>query len=303
MTPSSSSGMYDLNNNQTLMIPIDEIQAGVNIKNIRTTFDDESVKTLAEGIFRDGLLNPIIVMQTQDANGDAIVELVAGARRLRAVQYILEVFDPAWNDGEVKCTMFVGTVEDACFLNGIENIEREEIDGADLCEWLLRQVEEYGHSQDELATRLHRSASWVSSKVTVARQGSESLMKALREGLLSVSAAYELAKSMTKEEQDKRIAQARKNAEKLITTEAAKNETDVEHVKKPSKKKLANLLAKAEQASANPKKRNAHGIAMGLRYVAGLATESEVIEAMNWEGLDAGGTGSASDDDNDDIDE
>ena len=108
---------YELDE-QTIRIEISEIRVGVNIRNIRTVFDEASTIELAESIFKDGLLNPLVVILTQDSAGTDIVELVCGARRLRAIQYIQENFDPDWNDGEVKCTQFSGSLEDASLLNG-----------------------------------------------------------------------------------------------------------------------------------------------------------------------------------------
>jgi len=268
---------------QTILLPIDEIKVGVNIKNIRTQFDNERIVELAKSIYKDGLLNPLVVTIGRDGQGNPICELVCGARRLRAIQYILAALDENWGDGEVKCTKFTGALEDAVLLNGLENIEREDVDAVDLCDWLYRMVEEAGHTQDELAERMHKSAQWISARITVHKKGSDKLKAALREGLIPFSVAYELAKQLSTEEQDKRIEQARKGREKLTLAEAEVS-GDPDRVPKPSKKKLGAALAKAERAAANPAKRNAHGVAMGLRYVLGLVSEDELEAAIQWEG-------------------
>jgi len=275
------SGIYELDE-QTVRIPVDEIRVGVNIKNIRTVFDDDQTRELAESIYKDGLMNPLVVMVTQDADGSEIVELVCGARRLRAIQHIQNNFDADWNEGAVKCTQFTGSLKDATLLNGKENIERAEVDDVDTCAWLFGLVEDHGYTQDDLAEQMHRSAQWVSARITVHRKGSEKLKQALREKLISFTVAYELAKQLSAEEQDKRIDKARKNNEKLTLSEA-EVAGDVDRVARPSKKRLAEMLSRAEQASGNPAKRNAHGVAMGLRYVLGLATEDEVTDAILWE--------------------
>lgn len=277
---------YELDD-QTVKIPIEEIKVGVNIKNIRTVFDEDRIRELAESIYNDGLLNPIVVMQATDVNGGAIVELVCGARRLRAIHWIRENLEEDWGDGEVKCTQYTGTLEDAVLLNGLENIEREEVDEVDTAAWLFRMVEEGGQTQDELAKRLRKGSQWVSTRITIHRKGTDSLKQALREGLVRVTTAYELAKQLTAEEQDKRIATARKNNEKLIKLDEAEVSGDPDKVPKPSGKKLGAILAQAERAATNPKKRNAHGAAMGIRFVLGLANEAEIIAAIQWEGEDA----------------
>lgn len=273
---------YELNP-QTLMIPINQIVSGVNITNIRTVFNENSIKELAEGIFKDGLLNPLVVMEAEDKEGDPIIELVCGARRLRAIQYIIENFDPDWGDGEVRCTQYTGSVEDAAFLNGLENIEREEVDHVDTCAWLFRMVEGNGWTQEEMAQRMRKSPQWVSMRITIHRKGTDTLKQALRDGVISISAAYELAKQLSADDQDKRVNKARKNAEKITQTEA-EVAGDPDRVPRPSKKKLGNILSKAEKAAADLKKRNAHGVAMAIRYVFGTISLEEIEQCIEWEG-------------------
>jgi ParB family transcriptional regulator, chromosome partitioning protein len=269
---------------QAVNLPIAELKVGRNIKNIRTQYDDASLKELAESIYEDGLLNPIVVMSATDPeDGADIFEVVCGSRRLRAIQWIQGNLDPDWGEGDVRCTQYGGTLEDAKVLNGVENIEREDVNPVDECEWLFRMVETEGHSQEFLAKKMHRSGQWVSLRLTIHRKGSDDLKQALREGLLSISAAYELAKNLSKEDQDKKIKQARASHEKLIKLEDAKVEGNPDKVSKPSKKRLMNMLAEAEKAGTNPKKRNAHGVAMGLRYVLGLCAEDEAKSAIQYE--------------------
>lgn len=275
--------MYDIEH-QSVDLPIEEIKVGRNIKNIRTQYDDASIKELGESIYEDGLLTPLMVMPTNDpADGADIIELVCGSRRLRAIEWIRANLDPDWGKGEVRCTQFAGTLEDAKILNAVENIEREDVGDVDTCAWLFYMVETEGKTQEELAKKMHRSGQWVSLRLTVHRKGSDELKKALNEKIISISAAYELAKNLSKEDQDKRIKQARASAEKLIKLEDAKVEGNQDKVAKPSKKKLMGMLADAEKASANPKKRNAHGLAMGLRYVLGLCSEEEAKTAIQYE--------------------
>ena len=138
---------------------------GVNIKNIRTTIDEKGILELAQSIHADGQLVPIVVMIAEDEDGSPICELVCGARRLRAVQYILENIDEEWNSGEIRCTKYTGSVEDAELLNGLENIEREDVNPVDQCEWILRMIEEGG--------RTHRDTARTRSRVQEGTSGSK----------------------------------------------------------------------------------------------------------------------------------
>lgn len=266
----------------TVMIPVDQIHVGKNIKNIRTVFPEDSIQELAQSIYADGLLNPLVVTATQDSDGTKICELVCGARRLRAAQWILANLDPDWNDGEIKCTQFNGTLEDATLLNGLENIEREQVDAVDTCAWLFHQVEECGRTQEELKERLHKSAQWVSMRITIHRKGSDGLKAAMREGFISITTAYELSKTLSHEEQDKRIKKARAFGEKL-TAAQVQNEDDTGKVLKPSKKRLGSVLAMATKAAQDTKKRNAFGVAIALRFVFGEVTEEDIVLAIQSE--------------------
>ena len=73
---------------EIIEVDVDDIKVGVNISNIRTWFDRQSIEELAESIKRDGLMVPIVVMPTEDADGNSIQELVAGERRFRAIQLL-----------------------------------------------------------------------------------------------------------------------------------------------------------------------------------------------------------------------
>ena len=72
----------------TVEIPIDDIVLGNKIKNIRTIFDRARIEELADGIQRDGLMVPLIIMENEDDEGEPVIELIAGERRLRAIKTI-----------------------------------------------------------------------------------------------------------------------------------------------------------------------------------------------------------------------
>ena len=276
---------YDIGNGQLSFIEIHEIHVGVNIENIRTVFDEDRIKELAESIFEDGLINPLVVMEVDDPDtGDEITELVCGARRLRAIKYIQKHMDEDWGEGEVKCTQFEGGLPEAELLNGMENIERAEIDDVDTAAWLHRMVEDSGHTQAALSKKLHKSPTWISNRITFARNACDELKKAVREGIINFTAAYQLASKLSHEEQEKRVKKARKNNER-ITLEEAERAGNQNRTKRPSKKERETFQQLAERLAAEDplKYRNAHGVAMGLRFVDGLLTAEEIEEVIRWD--------------------
>jgi len=264
------------------VLPIDQIKVGVNITNIRTVYSDEAIRELAESIYNQGLLVPVIVMEAEDAKGDEIWELVCGSRRLRAIAYIQTNIDQDWNNGEIDVRVFEGSLEEAELVNGVENIERAEVDAVDTAAWLYRLVET-GYTQDDLAKKIHKSPAWVSARISFHRKASDGLKKAYREGLMSFTTACELAKNLNEEDQLKRIRKARLNNEKLIKFEDAKHAGDPDRVSRPSAKARADMQAYAESLAGDPKYGNAHGVAMALRWVDGTLSQEEIkTDVIEW---------------------
>ena len=92
-------------------VPFDEIQIGNAVPNIRTVFDREKIEELAAVIHRDGLMVPLLVVDTEHAPGRVSTELVAGERRYRAIKHLRKT-EPDFMD-TVPCVTFEGTLEEA----------------------------------------------------------------------------------------------------------------------------------------------------------------------------------------------
>lgn len=277
---------------ETVLVHADEIRVGRNIKNIRTVFDDERIRELAQSIYEDGLLQPIIITETDDPDsGTEITELVAGARRLRAIKFILQNMDEDWTcsdkdePGMIRCSQFAGDLEDADLLNAAENIEREDVDNVDIAAWLHRMTDSRGWTQADLGKRLHRSPQWVSARITLHEKGSDSLKEVIRTGELPFTTGYELAKRLNHEEQDKAVAKHRKGIEKL-TVEDAQNVNNAKKSTRPAKKAIGDMLARAQAKAQSPDKHpNAYGIYAALRFVLGTITDEELTEVMEFDSV------------------
>jgi ParB family chromosome partitioning protein len=258
----------------------DEIKVGINIKNIRTWFDRASIEELSESIKRDGLMVPIVVIPTEDEDGNDIKELVAGERRLRAIQ-LIQRDDPDFMEDGIPCIMFAGTLHDAKYLNAIENIEREDVDDVDVSAWIFSRVED-GVLQSDIAARLSKSSSWVSQRLTFHQRAADEVKQALRERLIGFIAAYELAKNLSQDEQIKWVEKSRRLNEK-ISVEDAKNAGDKDKEKKPGKKMRMGILKRAESCVDSTGSDIARGIADSIRYVEGLITVDEMDEILSFE--------------------
>ena len=265
----------------TIEIPIEDIHTKVNVDNIRTHFDSRRIEELADSIYENGLLQPILVMQSEDDDGSDIVELIAGERRLRAIQYIRATIDEDFMDTGVPCVSWVGAIEDAEYANAIENIEREEVDEVDTSAWIVRQLDK-GVTQDHLAKKVHKSPQWISFRKVFHERACDELKDALREGLIHFSAAYELAKRKDHDEQRKMIENFRKLGKK-ISLEDAQNVNQPDKSSKPSKKARQKMEAVAQKVAEDQGSETARGVSFGLRYCDGLLTEAEMLEILEME--------------------
>lgn len=269
-----------MSNFDTSIVEIDvaDINIGIHVKNIRTVFNEQGIKDLATSIQRDGLMNPLIVSSGEDEKGNVVIELVAGERRYRAIQYIQKNLDSTFMAQGIPCISYVGTAHDAEFVNALENIDREDVDEVDLSQYLHRRAGE-GVTPTELAEKLNRSVAWVTDRITFWERACQELKDLLRLGqYISASAAFELAKNLNKDDQKKRVASAIKFGEK-ISVEDAKRADDPNKTSKPGKKAKELLMAEAmKEASTNPV---AYGISASLKWVDGLLTQEEIEEIMH----------------------
>lgn len=263
---------------QVIAVPLTDILVGKTFKNIRTSFDKESIQNLAENIHQNGLMNPIVVMQGETENGDVCVELVAGERRMRAIRYIQQNLDADFLAEGVPCIQYVGTILDAKYANASENIDREDVDDVDISAWLYDRAQE-GIPQTELAERLHRAPSWVSTHISFHERACDELKEAVREKLISFGAACELARNIDPDEQAKRIEKARKFNEK-ITIEQASRANDRDKSARPSKKAIEKMLARVDKGGAEPEFHR--GTVFALRWVLGLTSEQEMLELLSF---------------------
>lgn len=119
----------------------------------RREFDDEKIKELAESIKQNGLLQSITVRDL----GDGFFELIAGERRLRALQ--------ALNERSTKAIVKELTDEQTASLALIENIQREELSPIEEAHAYQRLIEINSITQEELAKSLGKTQATVANKI------------------------------------------------------------------------------------------------------------------------------------------
>lgn len=116
----------------------------------RKRFDEEGLASLTASIAEHGVLQPILVTETVDG-----YQLVAGERRLRAAQ--------AAGLERIPAVVRQLADRDQLELALVENLQREDLDPLETAEAYRQLIDDFGFSQDDVATRVGRARSTVAN--------------------------------------------------------------------------------------------------------------------------------------------
>jgi ParB family transcriptional regulator, chromosome partitioning protein len=122
------------------MIAVDQIRP--SHQQVRTRFDAEPLRELAESIRLHGVLQPILVRRLPDG-----YELIAGERRWRAARLAGLTAVPAVVRSEAGN-------DEQLVLGLIENLQRADLDPIEEARGLRRLTEEFGLTHEEVAQRI-----------------------------------------------------------------------------------------------------------------------------------------------------
>lgn len=136
-------------------IPLEQIE--VNPFQPRTTFEEESLKELADSIRIHGVIQPITVRKIQNNK----FQLIAGERRLRASKLAGKKEVPAY----VRSASDQESIEIAL----IENIQREDLNPLEISINYKRLQDECDLTQEQLAERLGKNRSTVTNFLRLLR--------------------------------------------------------------------------------------------------------------------------------------
>ena len=135
-------------------LPITDITP--NPRQPRTVFDEDALNELVHSIKEIGLLQPIVVRRVGDA-----FELVAGERRWRASQLAGLSVIPAI----IRETSDDDLLRDAL----LENLHRAQLNPLEEAAAYQQLLDDFGCTQEELATRIGRSRPQVSNTLRLLR--------------------------------------------------------------------------------------------------------------------------------------
>jgi ParB family chromosome partitioning protein len=133
------------------MVPIEFLRPGRFQP--RHNFDPEQIQSLVESVREKGILQPILVRRVE--NEPNAFEIVAGERRWRAAQ-LAQLH-------EVPVTIRDLEDRDALEIALVENIQRENLNPMEEAEGYRRLMEEFKHTQEDLARAVGKSRSHVAN--------------------------------------------------------------------------------------------------------------------------------------------
>jgi ParB family chromosome partitioning protein len=124
-----------------------------NARNPRRAFADAGLDELAASLRERGIIQPIVVRQVRGA-GDNF-EIIAGERRWRAAQRA-KLHD-------VPVVVIEATDAEALQYAIIENVQRTDLNPLEEADGYRALMEEFSHSQDEIASFIGKSRSHVAN--------------------------------------------------------------------------------------------------------------------------------------------
>lgn len=149
---SSLLGEMNVENNNPNMVNLIEIR---NIEGgkyqPRKHFSHDSLKELAESIKRNGIMQPIILSESENNR----YSIIAGERRFRAAKLAgLEVIPAIINDYSPEKILELALVE---------NIQREDLNIMEEAEGYARLMDEFGYTQEQVANIIGKSRSHIAN--------------------------------------------------------------------------------------------------------------------------------------------
>lgn len=121
----------------------------------REHFDEEALQELADSIATQGVVQPIVVRQKAQIDGQDRYEIVAGERRWRASQ----------KAGKSQIPAVIKSFDDqtAAAVSLIENIQRENLNPLEESTALKRLIDEFHMTHQQVADNVARSRASVSN--------------------------------------------------------------------------------------------------------------------------------------------
>jgi len=200
-------------------VPVDFLQPGRFQP--RRHFDAGAIASLVDSIRRRGILQPILVRPLAEQPGR--YEIIAGERRWRAAQQA--------QLPEVPIIVRELSNKEALEVGLVENLQRQDLSPLEEAEGYSRLVEEFQHTQEELAQAVSKSRSHVANTMRLLALP-DPVKKMLDHGTLSAGHARALLGAQEPVKLAQSIVSRGLNVrqtEKLVQNEGGKTVRKAEH--------------------------------------------------------------------------
>ena len=147
----------------------------------RTHFDETEIDALAASIRQQGIIQPLLVRPLAENPG--AYEIIAGERRWRAAQ----------RAGLHEVPVIIREIDDDSALEMalVENLQRQDLGPIEEAEAFRRLIDEFGHTQEEIAESLGKSRSHIANTMRLLGLP-EAVREMLEAGTLSAGHARSL---------------------------------------------------------------------------------------------------------------
>ena len=190
----------------------------------RRTFNDESIAQLADSIREQGVLQPLLVVATDNGR----YRIVAGERRYRACRQAgLETAPCIVREMDIIHQMEVAL---------IENLQREDLNPLEAAKGIRALMQQCGYTQEKVSTRLGKSRPAVANLLRLLSLPDE-ICEMVRDGLLSAGHARVLAGLTDREDQLQLAKKASDEGMSVRQLEAAATALKAKKEKKEPRKK------------------------------------------------------------------
>ncbi len=185
----SSEDREKQSEDRVIYVDINDIKP--NSAQPRKYFDEKKLEELANSIRTNGVIQPLIVRETQ--NG---YELVAGERRWRASRLA--------NIRRVPCIIRNFDDKQNAIVAIIENMQREDLNPIEEAMGLRSMTEKYGFTQEQVSASLGRSRTYIANSIRLLKLPEE-IQKYVSSGQMSAAHGRTIINIEDKEKQ-KQIA-------------------------------------------------------------------------------------------------
>ena len=218
----------------------------------RKVFHENEIKQLADSINENGQISPIVVRKMGEK-----FELIVGERRWRATQLLKkDTIDAVIIDADEKTS---------AVLSIVENVQREDLNSMEEAESLLRLVNEFGMSHDDVSKYISKSRTHVTNLIRL-NELSDYGKEQLRMGIITMGHARAVL-TLSPDEQSRILREAvRKNLSVRAVENLAKPDSKTQSKNKdPDTAILERQLSESLGAKINIKHSKSGGV-ISIKY-------------------------------------